>query len=486
MAVNLWSPFLSHCGERVSRFECMGHALLVWFPVPSFHWLDASSTKDDTGIGESKSLPRRPGPMRQRALGYQGVVFGTARDRHRGFVSPLVLIVSRRLWGEDFNLGGCIMSSKSKIQENKGPFPNNVAVQTPNPLVTCVLQRYFEGTFCFDWGQSSKCSALGITIKRGESMKGSLGFSFKGASFSHEITQTAETTVTYSTGACDICQPVICFDGRLLVYECERFLGFWSWKTIDNVWAPTSRGTIDLNCVKNHPDCKCSGGQTSQTAIPTAGTQQTALLSEHPRASKLLRTQDFRINTDGNATSSDDSETVTFASQALEAFAADRDRTAADLLLDVGVVRVDGSVAWIVGSDPVEAAATPEITILSHSAGRNMRDYDVIRDVENRRLPILAVTRCRPDLRATVKVRLGGSPDGPMTEFASEQAQIASGRVTTIFASIDLSEAEPNSFGVYDLELVDTSGCVVASRQEPFLIAPTPDGGGGKPRSTPS
>jgi hypothetical protein len=154
----------------------------------------------------------------------------------------------------------------------------------------------------------------------------------------------------------------------------------------------------------------------------------------------------------------------------------ERPSDTSDLAQDVGFARREGSVMWVAGGDDLSRSGPPGIAVLSTSGGRNSRNFDTIRAVDGARLPVLAVTRCSPDLTANLTVRMGPSPDGTMTTFANTPMQTKTGQVTTMFSSVDLPGIGSNTFGNYTIQLTDREGCVVSSVQEKFVVVPVPTG----------
>lgn len=328
-------------------------------------------------------------------------------------------------------------------------------VQTPSPLVVCELLRVLDGRFCFDWGQATYCSQTTIEVERGETIEGSGSFSYGGASVGVKVTHTARTKVTYQTGACDICQPVMCYTAQLQIYECERFIGFWSWKTIDTVWMPRGAPILSLNCKKNAPECGCAETAMSQ-ATPRV------ILTDPPTSSKILRTASFSYFSQKETEHLEPPTMAKYFSKHLEEWA--RPSTAAHHH-QAGVEKRDGSVLWVYG----EAKAGTGLALLSKDCTHPLRLKTKVTKMSHRKLPILAVGPCMPGVAAVVRLDLA-EPNGKLKTFYEGKAQVVTGRVTTVYDEIDLGEVPAGSKGILSIDLVRENACIETAIAEPILV----------------
>ena len=327
--------------------------------------------------------------------------------------------------------------------------------QTTSPLVVCELLKVLDGRFCFNWGQSTWCSQTTIEVERGETIEGTGSFGYGGASVGVTVTHTATTKVTYQTGACDICQPVMCYNAQLQMFECERFIGFWSWKTMDTVWIPRGAPTLSLNCRKNAPECGCE--KTAQTQVtPRIG------LSGPPVASKILRTVGLSYIPQEGVDHEKPSALVKYFSKHLEEWARP---PPAELTHQAGVEKRDGSVLWVYG----EAKAERGLALLSKDCTHPLRRNTKVTKLGHRKLPILAVGPCMPGVKAVVRLDLA-EPNGKLKTYYNSNAQVITGRVTTVYDEIDLKEVPAGSRGVLSIELVKENACTETAIAEPVTI----------------
>lgn len=288
-----------------------------------------------------------------------------------------------------------------------------------------------------------------------------------------EVTHTAETSVAYETGACDVCTPVMCYDGQLQIFECERFLSFWSWTTIDTVWIPRSRPVLSLNCIKNDPRCGC---EEKQALAPGFSVNDRVALTEPPFASKLLRTANFRVSPlAAELGPQPPAQIADLAAQQIEEFVRTAVGDSSRLPHQAGVLRRDGSFSWIV--DETGLRDRPRLTLLSTDCSHALRLSTVIRERPERRLPILAVGPCMPGVQARVTVSAAKPAEQMTRQIFTGNAEVRTGQVTTIWTEVDVSELPNGSRGVFSVDLIDEKDkCIRASITEPFSIREMPRG----------
>ena len=328
-------------------------------------------------------------------------------------------------------------------------------VQTPSPLVVCELIRVLDGRFCFDWGQATHCSQTTIEVERGKTIEGSGNFSYGGASVGVKVTHTARTNVTYQTGACDICQPVMCYTAQLQVFECERFIGVWSWKTIDTVWIPRGAPMLSLNCRKNAPECGCTETAKAQAA-------PRVYLTGPPASSKILRTARFSYFSPEETEHDEPSTMVKYFSKHLEEWV--RPSTAVHPH-QAGVEKRDGSVLWVYG----EAKADTGLDLLSKDCTHPLRLNTKVTKMSYRKLPVLAVGPCMPGVKVVVRLDLA-EPKGILKTFYEGNAQVVTGRVTTVYDEIDLGEVPAGTKGILSIDLVRDNACTETAIVEPIVV----------------
>ncbi len=328
-------------------------------------------------------------------------------------------------------------------------------VQTPSPLVVCELLSVLDGRFCFDWGQSTHCSKTTIEVERGETIEGSSSFSYGGASVGVKVTHEARTKVTYETSACDICQPVMCYNGNLQIYECERFIGFWSWKTIDTVWSPRGAPILALNCEKNAPECGCKEESQAQ-AIPRIQ------MTEPPTSSKILRTASISYYPQESVEHEKPSILAQYFSKHLEEWARP---TPGSRLFQAGVERRDGSVLWVYGEGKEKAG----LALLSKDCTHPLRLSTKVSKTNLRRLPILAVGPCMPGVKAIVRLDIA-EPDGKLKTHYNSDGHVVTDSITTVYDEIELDDVPAGSRGVLYIDLVKENACRETAIAEPVIF----------------
>jgi hypothetical protein len=281
--------------------------------------------------------------------------------------------------------------------------------------------------------------------------------------------------VMYRSHRCEYCRPKVCVEAMLFVYKCERFLGFWSWTTIDTLFVPSIQPLFLTNCTPNDPLCNCPqrvallGGGEGDTrdrfAMYEGGERSEAQArgfadpaSMSP--STLISTATFAPALDGKSLAAD--AVGQLASEHVER-----------LFAEYG----NGTVAARRGPDVASPMFAPsdqgpiQLTLLSRSAldGPRLHVSQALQ-----RLPILAVAPYVSGAHADITLMAERVADVPKEVFRGP-AFVGTGRATTIWADIDLSDAAlpAGTQGHVSLTLRDESKRPVATLTEPFVVAPT-------------
>jgi len=280
-------------------------------------------------------------------------------------------------------------------------------------------------------------------------------------------------TVTYKSNRCEYCRPKVCFEDALLeTYRCERFLGFWSWVTTDEVFSPFTQPLFLMNCTLNDPLCNCpprvsllpgGGGREEQEGGSTGGTHDR--VGSVPRSTHLLAPAGF--SPDRQPQELEPKEAAALASRHVEGFF----KEVAEPDTALGLLTAEGGVNWLTGP---RRGSAPELTLLSRGAdlplGGALRVDDKLL-----RLPVLAVGPCIENPRAQIAVETIG-PTGEVATILDGPGIVNVGRATTIWADIDLSKQslKPGTRGNLRVTLFGASPCALATLVHPFYVGHSP------------
>jgi hypothetical protein len=352
-------------------------------------------------------------------------------------------------------------------------------VQRPTPLVVCELKSAKEGTICFPVGAGFGCG-LSLTLTAGAKFSLKTYVPVRGLPFNVEVAAefTVSVSATYNSNRCEYCRPKVCFENsRLSTYECERFLGFWSWTTIDTVFVPVGPPLFITDCTPNDPLCNCprriallesfreAGGKAVGTGIGGelgARPSRTHEIGSAP-SSRFVSPSIFRPAREPAEFPAE--EVVELASDHIEGFFAG-EATA------IGVLTAEDDVSWLSEARP----EAPTLTLLSR---------DSFGEVSARggRLPILAAGPCVPNARAEVEVDAEDA-EGSRRKLFAGPAIVKTGRATTVWADVDLGDAnlKPGARGNVRVTLFDESDCPVATVRERFAVRFAPEGRARRPR----
>jgi hypothetical protein len=343
--------------------------------------------------------------------------------------------------------------------------------QQPSPLVVCELLSAQKGTFCFPFGAGFGC---GLELKLTAGAETTLMTQFWAGAVPVRATLDFKIAVevAYKSHRCEYCRPKVCVEALIFVWKCERFLGLWSWTTIDTNFVPSVQPLFLTNCTPNDPACNCpqrvamriGGDGVAREAFAMldggeASHAQARAIGGPPLPSTLVSTAGFAPAAGGKPLPAD--AVAEMASEHVER-----------LVAEYG----EGSVAVSRGPEAVSRIfASPgqgpvQLSLLSRSAtdGPRWRLNPALQ-----RLPVLAVAPAVAGARADVVVTadLGGKL--PKQVF-SGPAFAVTGRATTIWTDIDLSDAAlpAGTEGHMTLTLRDESKRPLATLTEPFVVAP--------------
>jgi hypothetical protein len=341
-------------------------------------------------------------------------------------------------------------------------------VQKPSPLVVCELKRVLSGTFCFPFGNGFGCGASS-EVERGQeiSLEAKLGAEGKG--LSGEVTFGAKFTSSvkwsYTADKCEYCRPEICFpNSTLFIYECERFLSFWSWTTIDKIFEPGPQGEIRSNCTKNDPLCGCGKEQSS---LPSAG----GLYQENNSGSYArVVTPTHFARRPGFNDPSDAVSTADAIAAVLEDLApANLDPIRRQAL---GFVDQTGSVNWVYPPAPAPAA---RVSLLTRRCADFLTGMGATQP-SGPFLPVLAVMQCAPNARAEARLSWS-APDGSPRQIL-QNAEVRTGLVTSIWTEFNLSDEPlpPGATARLRLKITGPTGCVAGLVGDTFAVPQRPTG----------
>jgi hypothetical protein len=338
-------------------------------------------------------------------------------------------------------------------------------LQRPSPLIVCNLKRALAGTVCFPYGLGFGCGSA-LEVSKGEeiSLELTLGAEAKGLSgaVTYGTTFTSTVTWSYTSDKCEYYRPEICFpESRLFIYECERFLSFWSWTTIDEIFEPGPQGELRSNCTPNDPICRCVR-QTS-AITPSGGGGRLAQLEGGAHATVMTPTGFARRP--GFDEPSDPGETAELFRRFPHATSPWSGRRA------LGTVSPRGGIEWLYPA----TAEQPRLSLLTHSC-LDQLGGSTPRRLTGRFLPVLAATSCHDEITADASLDVL-APDGSRDELRTE-VEVRHGVATLLWAELDLGrrEREPGTKANLTLTTRDRDGCVRDILTEAYEVAPHPPG----------
>jgi hypothetical protein len=318
------------------------------------------------------------------------------------------------------------------------------------------LVRAFQGRFCFDFGLATSCLKTTVSLKEGESHALTLSVGGKWGSVSHGITYVMERTITYEVGECDSASPVLTYDdSELQVYEVTRsFLGF-RWRSNETVFAPGRRPVLCGNRIYDDPNCGCASDRA-----PTGDPNDRVATREEPVPSRILRTNSF--TTTPAAPAPDPEEAVTTGARVLEESTGGPG--------DVGIVGLDGNIAWLTPALTTPEEARPSLLSSDCNAALRGRIHIIERDPHH---PLFAVMPGVEAVDGVVTVHL--DEHGGLVEFFTQPAYVLTNDFTTIWAGVDFSEIPAGTSGLLELQLIDALGDFVGRpMQQPFDVVQQP------------
>ncbi len=126
-----------------------------------------------------------------------------------------------------------------------------------NLLKVCQSNGFLKGQFCFKWGSAFQC--IPSTIGVGQEMSMSAGFEAGGFNASAGVTYSASQEFSCDATQNRRCQFFVCHDNATLQpWQCECFLGIWSWNCSTDVFGSFG-GTTVICCCQNI-NCSLSSG----------------------------------------------------------------------------------------------------------------------------------------------------------------------------------------------------------------------------------
>ena len=342
--------------------------------------------------------------------------------------------------------------------------------QQPSPLVVCELQKAYRGRFCFPFGAGFGCG-LELKLSAGVETNLMATYNVPPVPVRAAITFKVAVEVVYRSLRCEYCRPKVCVEATINVWKCERFLGFWSWTTIDTLFTPSIQPIFLTDCTPNDPLCNCP----QRTAMLRLGEddsrQRFALLDdeggreaqasgigEMASASALVSPASFAPAFDSKSLPPE--KVAQLASQHVEGLFEEYPEA------QVALLRNHQEASWISGG----GAAVPQLTLLSRGA------WDVGRLRVNeglRRLPLLAVAPAVPGAHADVRITVERKPEAS-TQIFEGDAFVMTDRATTIWTDVDLSNADlpAGTRGHATITLRDQSKRPISKLTEPFVVTP--------------
>jgi hypothetical protein len=306
--------------------------------------------------------------------------------------------------------------------------------QQVNPFVICELQKAYRGRFCFPFGAGFGCG-LELTLSAGAEANLMTQFNVPPLPVRATLTFKVAVEVVYKSHRCEYCRPKVCVEATIDVWKCERFLGFWSWTTIDTVFTPSIQPIFLTDCTPNDPLCNCPQ-RTAMLRIGEEGEQgRFALLDDDGGREAQAR------GIGEMATASVLVSPASFGEAG------------------IALLRSHQEAAWISGG-PSEGP--PKLTLLSRGA------WDVGRLRVNEglpRLPILAATQPVPTAE-----RKAHKPE----KVFEGNAFVVTERATTVWVDADLSKAglQAGTRGQVIVTLRDKSKRTISTLSAPFVVTP--------------
>jgi hypothetical protein len=318
------------------------------------------------------------------------------------------------------------------------------------------MVRAFQGRFCFDFGLATSCLKTTVSLKEGESYALKVSVGGQWGSISHDLTYAMERTISYEVGECDSVSPVLMYDdSELHVFEVTRSVLGFSWRYNETVFVPGGRPVLCGNRIFDDPACGCSSDRP-----PTGDPNDRVSVNDMPIPSRILRTSSFAAAP--AAPAPDPEEAVTSGSQLLEESIGD--------LREVGIVGVDGEVAWL-----TPEAASPEVarpTLLSSDCNAALRGRIHITERDPNH-PLFAVMPEVGGAGGIVTVYL--DEHGGLVEFLRQPAIALSNEFTTIWAGVDFSDIRAGTAGLLELQMTDAFGDHVGQpMRQPFDVIHQP------------
>jgi hypothetical protein len=343
-------------------------------------------------------------------------------------------------------------------------------VQQPSPLVVCELQKAYRGRFCFPFGAGFGCG-LELKLSAGVETNLMAQFNVPPVPVRAAITFKVAVEVVYRSHRCEYCRPKVCVEATIDVWKCERFLGFWSWTTIDTVFTPSIQPIFLTDCTPNDPLCNCpqrtamlrTGEDDSRTRFALLEDEggreaQARGIGEVASASALVSPATFAPAVGGMSLPPE--KVAQLASQHVEGLFEEYPDAR------VAVLRNHQQASWISG----DAADAPQLTLLSRGAW----DAGRLRVSEGLpRLPVLAVAPAVPGAHADVRVTAERQPERPEEIFKGD-ASVITGRATTVWTDVDLAQAglPAGTKGNVTVTLRDPSKRTIGRLVEPFVVTP--------------
>jgi hypothetical protein len=323
------------------------------------------------------------------------------------------------------------------------------------PVLAGVQQRLLEareGVFCYPVQPPTRCpgAPLQQELSEGTTFSGSLELSVGSQGVTIGFEHTAESKKSWMLGPCDTDAPVLCYPGRVLVWEkMLTFLTFgwfggYRWLSAETDFQAPS---FHLNVVQNDPACGCSGQIGSALTIPAPG--------GIPDGNRALATT--TISGLAIAAASDIGPLAEGA-PTLERALLTRgvDGATADELY---VTAADGRTSMVDRSG-CERRPAVSIVALGQAPSIDRRGSLILGAPPVPPLTILAIATRTPGL--TARLALG--------EPAPLAATVVDGqRLSVLFGTVDTDLVLGD--GVVHAELVDQDDCVVVSSRARFAIA---------------
>jgi hypothetical protein len=323
------------------------------------------------------------------------------------------------------------------------------------PAFAGVQQRLVEareGVFCYPVQPPTRCpgASLQQELSEGRTFSGSLELSVGGQGVTIGFEHTAESKKSWALGPCDTDAPVLCYPGRVLVWEkMLTFLTFgwfggYRWLSAETDFQAPS---FHLNVVQNDPACGCSGQVGSALVVPALG--------GIPDGNQSVGTNTIS----GLAiVAASDIGPLAEGATTLERALLTRgvDGGTADELY---VTAADGQTTML-DRNGCDQRPAVSLVALGQSPSVDRRGTLILGAAPIPPLSILALASRVPGLTA----RLALAEPGPVATTA-----IDGQRLSMLFGTIEADDVRGD--GVVSAELVDQDDCVRASSRTRFVIA---------------